>query len=257
MYGSIDSALGGGDRAGHSTYHSMMIKYNKRMGSGLTVQASYKLSKMLDNAGSNGDQYNRNLLKSISGSDQTHVVQITYSYELPFGKGKALLNHGPAGAILGGWRVAGIHSYVSGTPMSLGGAQSFSMLGEYSNQLQITTYDNWGLPIKGSKFDPYVDLYLDASKFPTQNFTSFGNMTRYNPRMRSMPSYNENINVGRTFNLNERTHLEFRLEGFNVLNRVRFGAGAGGTTVGGAQFGQWRSQANSARQMQLVGRLTW
>jgi len=258
MYGLIDGQTGGGDRDGHSTFHTMLVKYNKRMGSGLVVQASYKLSKWLDNAGTNGDQYNRKLLKSISGSDQTHVVQITYSYDLPFGKGKMLLkNGGPAAAILANWRVAGIQSYGSGTPMSLGGAQSFSMLGEYTNQIQITTYDNWRLPIKGQKFDPAVDLYLDASKFPTQTFTTFGNATRYNPKMRNMPVYNEDMNVARTFNLKEKARLEFKLEGFNVLNRVRFGASSNGTTVGNSQFGQWRSQANSQRRMQLVARLSW
>ena len=62
----------------------MIVKYNKRMGSGLVVQASYKLSKWLGDAdGSNGDQYNRHLLKTILGGDQTHVVQFTYSYDLP------------------------------------------------------------------------------------------------------------------------------------------------------------------------------
>ncbi len=259
QYGYIDSALGGGDRAGHSTYHSMMIKYNKRMGSGLTVQASYKLSKWMNDDGSNGDQYNRRLLKSIAGSDQTHVVQITYAYDLPFGKGKALLrNGGPAAAVLGGWRVSGIHQYASGTPMGLGGAASFGVLGEYSNPLQITTYDGWkNTTYKGSKFDPNVDLFLNASVFPAQNYSTFGNMTRSNPKMRSLPSYNEDINVARTFSLKERARLEFRLEGFNVLNRVRFGASAGGTSVGGSQFGQWRSQINSARRMQLVARLSW
>jgi hypothetical protein len=258
QYGNIDSQAGGGDRAGHSTYHSMMLKYNKRMGSGLTVQASYKLSKVMDNLGSYGDTRNRRLLKSISGSDQTHVVQFTYAYDLPFGKGKALLkNGGVAGAILGGWRLSGIHVYSSGSPMGLGGSASFGVLGEFTNPLQITSYDDWRLPIKGAKFDPNVDLYLDASKFPTQNYSTFGNMTRYNPKLRSSPSYNEDINVGRSFNISEKASLTFRAEGFNVLNRVRFGASSNGTTVGNAQFGQWRSQANSARRMQLVARLSW
>jgi len=259
MYGSIDSNLGGGGRVGHSTYHAMIIKYNKRAGHGLVVQGSYKLSKWLGDADAGpGDMYNLRLLKSIIGADQTHVVQATYSYSLPFGKGRAFLHNGgvPA-AILGGWRLAGIHSYASGTPLSIGGAASFSMLGEYTNQAQITTYDGWRAPIKGAKFDPNVDSFLNASVFPTQNSNTFGNATRYNPKMRYLPNYNENINVARTFSIKEKARLEFRAEAFNLLNRVVFGATGGGTTIAAANFGKWQTQSNSPRRMQLVGRITW
>jgi hypothetical protein len=229
------------------------------MGSGLTVQASYKLSKWIGDAdASNGDQYNRRLLKSILSGDQTHVVQFTYAYDLPIGKGKALLKDGGAAAsILGGWRISGIHNYVSGTPMSIGGAASFGNLGEYTNQIQITSYDGWRNTTRGSKFDPNVDLFLNAAAFPAQNSLSFGNATRYNPKMRYLPGFNENINVARTFSLKEKARLEFRLEGFNVLNRVQFGPTGGATTIAGATFGKWTSQSNSARRMQLVARLSW
>jgi hypothetical protein len=258
MYGSIDTNLGGGSRMGHSTYNAMILKYNKRTSMGLTVQASYKFSKWLGDAdASNGDMYNLRLLKSILGGDQTHVVQLTYSYDLPIGKGRALLGRGGvAGAILGGWRVAGIQSYASGTPMAIGGAASFSMLGEISNPLQITTYDGWRAPLTGS-FDPNKNLFLNASVFPTQNFFSFGNATRYNPKMRYLPGYNENINVARTFKVKERASFEFRAEAFNIFNRVQFGPLGGATTLGNANFGKWQSQSNAPRRLQLVGKITW
>ena len=260
MYGSIDSFAGGGARVGHSTYHAMILKYNKRAGHGLTVQASYKLSKMLGDADAgNGDMYNLRLLKSIMGGDQTHVVQATYSYTLPFGKGQALLNSGGVpGAILGGWRIAGIHTYASGTPLSVGGAVSFSQLGEISNTIRITSYDGWRAPIKGDKFDPNVDSFLNASAFPAQtDFSGFGNATRFNPKLRNFPTYNENINLARTFSLKEKAHLEFRAEAFNIFNRVVFGATGGGNTIANANFGKWQTQANSPRRLQLVGKITW
>jgi Carboxypeptidase regulatory-like domain len=259
MYGSIDSYAGGGGRIGHSTYHSLILKYNKRTSHGLTVQASYKLSKWLGDADAGiGDMYNLRLLKSIMGSDQTHVVQASYSYELPIGKGKALLgNGGVAAYVLGGWRIAGIHSYASGTPMSIGGSASFGVLGEITNPTQITTYDGWRASIKGSKFDPNVDSFLDPSVFPVQNFNGFGNATRFNPKMRNWPNYNENINLARTFSLKEKAHLEFRAEAFNLFNRVAFGALGGGNTIANANFGKWQTQANSPRRMQVVAKLTW
>ena len=64
------------------------------------------------------DAYNLRLEKSIASYDQTHLVKLNYVYELPFGKGKRYLgSRGVASAVLGGWRVAGIQKYVSGTPV--------------------------------------------------------------------------------------------------------------------------------------------
>lgn len=258
MFGLIDTFAGGGGRVGHSTYHAMILKYNKRTSMGLTVQASYKLSKWLGDADATyGDMYDLHLLKSIMSGDQTHVVQLTYAYDIPIGKGKLLGGSRVASAILGGWRVAGIHSYVSGTPMGIGGSASFSMLGEFSNPITITTYNGWRAPVSGGGFDPNKDLYLNASVFPAQGFSSFGNATRYNPKMRYTPSFNENINLARTFKIKERASFEFRAESFNLLNRVQFGPLGGATTLGNANFGKWQSQANSPRRLQLVGKITW
>src|SRR5204862_3994192 len=79
QYTTINTLDGGGDRIGHSTYHSVMFKFDKRMGSGLTVQASYKISKLLTDIDSTtsapGDMYNMRLLKSIAAFHQTHPVK--------------------------------------------------------------------------------------------------------------------------------------------------------------------------------------
>src|SRR5262249_10342590 len=124
QYTTINTLDGGGDRIGHSTYHSIMFKFDKRMASGLTVQASYKISKLLTDSDSTasaaGDMYNLSLLKSIAAFDQTHQVKLAWVYELPFGKGKALLSSGGLAAkIVGGWRVSAIQTYASGTPSNL------------------------------------------------------------------------------------------------------------------------------------------
>ena len=79
QYSAVDTINGQGDRIGHSTYHSMQVKFSKRYSSGLTVQASYVLSKLLTDADSGSgtpeDHYNRSLEKSIASYDQTHVRQ--------------------------------------------------------------------------------------------------------------------------------------------------------------------------------------
>ena len=261
QYTTINTLDGGGDRIGHSTYHSMMIKYDKRVGSGLTVQASYKVSKLLTDTDSTtsaaGDMYNLRLLKSIAAFDQTHQVKLAWVYELPFGKGKRLLTHGAAGKILGGWRVSAIQTYASGLPSNIASTVSFP-IGDFSNRPTISTYDNWRGPISGSKFDPFKDSWLQPqSFFPAQPISAFGNSTRFNPKFRGAPSMSESPSVSRIFSIKERARLEMRVEAFNALNRVFFGPLGGATTIGNANYGLWRTQANGYRTMQLVGKVTW
>jgi hypothetical protein len=262
QYTTINTLDGGGDRIGHSTYHSVMFKYNKRMASGLTVQASYKISKLLtdtDSTGSAaGDMYNLKLLKSIAAFDQTHQVKLSWVYELPFGKGKHFLSGGGVAArIVGGWRVSAIQTYASGLPSNLASTVSFP-IGDFSNRPTISTYDGWRGPVSGEKFDPFKDSWLQPqSFFPTQPITAFGNSTRFNPKFRGSPSMSENPSVARIFSIRERLRFEFRAEAFNVLNRVFFAPLGGATTLGNANWGLWRNQANGPRTMQLVGKITW
>ncbi len=264
QYGTINTIDGGGDRIGHSTYHALLAKFNKRLGNGLTVQASYTFSKLLDDSDTGylaatyyGDMYNLQLLKSIASYDQTHQVKISWVYDLPIGKGKPFLSNGALGAIVGGWRISGIQTYASGLPMSIGtNAPSFP-IGEFANRATISTYQGWTLPYSG-KFDPFKDSYLQAqSFFPAQSSTSFGNATRYNPDFRSWPQFNESAGAARIFSFKEKAHLEVRAEAFNILNRTWFGPLGGATTLGNTNWGKWQSQVNSPRQMQLVAKFTW
>ncbi len=264
QYGTIDTGNGGGDRVGHSTYHAALVKFNKRLGNGLTIQSSYSFSKILDDTDTSylatffyGDMYNLRLLKSIASYDQTHAVKISWVYQLPIGKGERFLGNGALGAIVGGWRISGIQTYASGLPMNIGTNAVNFPIGEFSNTPTISTYQGWKLPYSG-KFDPFKDSYLQPqSFFPAQSSTSFGNSTRYNPDFRSWPQFNESAGASRIFSVKEKAHLEVRGEAFNILNRTWFGPLGGATTLGNPNWGKWQSQVNSPRQMQLVAKFTW
>jgi hypothetical protein len=262
QYSTVDTTNGQGDRIGHSTYHSMQVKLAKRYSAGLTVQASYVLSKLLTDADSGGgtpeDHLNRRLEKSIASYDQTHVVKLNYVYELPFGKGRKFLSGGGvASAIAGGWRVSGMHGYQSGTPFSLGTTVSFPIFNG-GNRPTVPTYEGWRGAIAGSKFDPAVDKFLQpASFFGTQPTDALGTMTRYNPKLRNWPGRGESVSLARSVKIGERVRVDIRGESFNLLNRTTFSALSGGGTLQNANFGLWRNQGNSARRMQLAMKLYW
>ena len=79
QFANIDTYAGEGDHSGHSTYHSAIVKFQKRYSSGVTFQTSYAFSKLLTDSdsywGSGGalDFYNRGL-ESRSGPTTSRMT---------------------------------------------------------------------------------------------------------------------------------------------------------------------------------------
>lgn len=245
----------------------MVIKAERRYSEGLTFQWNYTLSKLLtdsdsyDASSTSQDQYNRRLEKSIGRFDQTHSVKMSTIYELPVGKGRRWMNRGGVGnVLLGGWRISAIQSYFSGFPIALARNNPFPIFNAITRPT-ISTYENWRAPIRGDEFDPGVsapvDRFLDITKFQVPQPIQFGNATRFNPKVRAFPTFNENISVGKSFPLGESRRVDFRWEAFNLFNRVVFGTGS--TNVDAPNFGIVTGQADntSARQMQVALKIYW
>lgn len=266
QYNSIDTFGGGGDHSGHSTYHALIMRYEKRSSNGLSINTSYVFSKVLTDSdsywgsGTAMDHFNRGLEKSIGQFDVTHNFKFTAIYELPFGRGHAYLNKGLGAIALGGWRVSGITYYASGQPLGLSTSVGTpSVLFAGGNRPLISTYDGWRGNQAGGSFDPSIDRFTQPSSFfPAQvgNYAGttqyFGNQTRFNPKFRQNANLNENVSIAKTFAFTERIRLDFRAEAFNILNRQRFGTGS--LQIQSAQFGQLTSSGdllNTARQMQM------
>ena len=255
-----------GERAGNSTYHAMILKLDKRYSNGMTILGSYVLSKLISDSDSaliaasgSLDHFNRGLEKSLSNNDQTHTARMAFSYELPVGKNKALSVNGLADKILGGWTVAGLINYESGTPMNV--TTTLNLIGT-GNRVFITSHDNWRQPLD-HKFDPNsTDRWLNRSAFnqgiSTETLNSvFGNAPRNNPKLRTPPILNENVSAGKIVEITEKVRFTLRLEAFNVLNRVRWGGPNNGINSAANVFGQVTSQANSPRSMQVSARLNF
>jgi carboxypeptidase family protein len=278
QYNVIDTYAGQGDHSGHSTYSAFLLKLQKRLSHGLTLQTSYVFSKILTDADSAwGDQqtgqgyaadlFNRHLEKSIGAYDVTHDFKFAAVYDLPFGRGQQYLTHGPAAWVLGNWRISSINLYSSGTPVALSTSYTLPIYapgdsGSTRLPPYITSYTGWQPSYSGG-FDPGKDNFFvpyGTGPFPLQGsgtgFNGIGNVTRYNPKLRLFPNLNENMSLTRSFPIREKTRLEFRAEAFNVFNRVRFGTG--NTQLQNAQFGVLTgsgSQINTPRNLQLALKL--
>ncbi len=266
QYQNIDTASGGGDHSGHSSYHAAMIRFDKRTTSGLTLQTSYVFSKLITDSdsywpgASSMDHYNRRLEKSIGQFDVTHNFKLSYVYELPFGKGRQFSVGGSkfADLVFGGWRIGAIHLYSNGLPVNLGAAVGFPIFNG-SNRPQVPGYDGWQGAQAGSSFDPQTDRFFQpATFFGAQPQDRLGNMTRFNPKLRLFPNYSENFSFAKTFALTEKIKMNLRWEAFNIFNRVRFGTGPNGLT--NPNFGRLTGNQDillDPRRMQVALKLYW
>ncbi len=257
QYTDINTWDGNGDHSGHSNYHALLVKVEKRYTSGLAFTSSYVFSKLLTDADSYwitdqsraADQYNRQLEKSIGSYDVTHNFKLGLTYELPFGPGKRMFTSGPAAWALGGWRIASIHFYSSGRPLPISGGTGLNIFNGRSPAF-ITSYTNWQpASWTNGSFDPGLDRFLNRAAFPDQNVLAIGNATRFNPKLREFPNYSENLSLAKVFRFSDRFSAELRGEAFNLFNRVRFGYGS--TNVNSSDFGRVTNTLNSPRQIQV------
>jgi hypothetical protein len=265
QYQNINTWSGNGDRSGHSTYHAMILKMERRVSNGLYLQGSYVFSKLLtntdrvDSGGRAMDHYNRRWEKSVGEFDLPHNVKFSWIYDLPWGKGQKF-DLGTAGnALIGGWRLSAIHVYTSGQPLQLTGGGIG--LGGRSAAV-VKTLDNWVVDIPDSPniraasgftsyYQPVCNIaaFCNAAGQVVAQPTTFGQAPRYNGRARRMSNLGENVSLQKSFFFTEKVKMDFRWELFNVLNRVVFNQPDNNITSG--NFGRITSQFNSPRQMQF------
>lgn len=247
----------------HSTYHALQMKLRKRYTSGLQVLAAYTWSKMIDDvssvAGFVGAQnpgytnhYDKRLDKSLSALDIAHRLVFNYQYELPFGKGKALLNRGGwVNQVLGGWNINGVTTMQSGLPVGI--TSRFNNLNAFGGR-QTPNRVSGESPLTngavvgrlGGRFGDRPYFNVDAFEQPPP-FT-FGDMGNIMPDAREPKYFNWDLSIVKDFSFNERMTLQFRAEFFNFFNNTVFRRP--NTSFGNNNFGNITA-AEAARVGQL------
>lgn len=98
-----------------------------------------------------------------------------------------------------------------------------------------------------------LNEYFNTAAFSQPAPFTFGNSSHYISSVFTPGIANTDFSVFKEFAPTENTHLQFRGEFFNVLNRVQFGGP--NTSVTSTNFGVITSQANSPRQIQFALKL--
>src|SRR5207248_5970054 len=116
------------DASANSIRHGGYTSVQHRVARGLTFTANYTWAKSIDDASSSGGDKNiltavggqvdgqvafgapRYLDRSVSTYDQRHTINGTFIYDLPFGRGRAVLPNlwKPIDFFVGGWTTSAI-----------------------------------------------------------------------------------------------------------------------------------------------------
>jgi hypothetical protein len=104
-------------------YNSLQVSVQKRYSHGLTFAANYTNSKNIQATGYLNAQ-DPAPTRTLTAYDRPQRLSFAPSYELPFGKGKPLLNSGNRviSRVVGGWQVLVNTVFQSGAPMGIPGS---------------------------------------------------------------------------------------------------------------------------------------
>ncbi len=260
---------------GFSNYQAVTIQLNKRFSKGLQFLSNYTFSKNLGNISSSfGDTWGMNysrpmdynnlaLEKSVLEFDQTHIVKIGASYDLPFGRGRSFGTNVPRAMdfIAGGWTLQYIGNYSSGTPFGFG-ATATPNSNFATNRPFIVNPDGGSLvnssfssssfdmtDISNSRADKKYIVTADVINPATINRYARGNAPRLLSQLRNFPNYSEDVSLQKNFTPMEGMRIQFRAEFLNLFNRHRF-TGIN-TDPASPLFGQINGISNDPRKIQF------
>jgi hypothetical protein len=200
-------------------YHSLQVALNRPLKAGLLLKGAYTFSKAMGMTTNGEDgwvgldfnapsQYARNYARQAF--DRPHVFQMGFLYELPFGKGgNNALNY-----VIRDWQLNGIVAAYSGTPFTVtaSNGNSINMPGNLQTANQVGSFNVLGNIGNDGK-------WFDTSAFAQPQGLTFGNTGRY--AFRGPSNWNADLSLFRGFPFGTR-RIEFRAEGFNILNHPRF-----------------------------------
>ncbi len=208
---------------GDMTYNGLQTTLKKRFGGGSIVGVSYAYSKSINDVnGDNGDgtlfrayPMSYSLNKQLAGFDRTQTFQLYHVYQLPFGKGHKLLNHGVLAWIAGGFQISGSLSRFSGLPFTVAASNASLNAG---GQGQTADQLNPVVKILGGH-DPNTP-YFDGAAFGPISTARLGSSGRN--LLRGPGLFNLSQQVSRTFTFKERFKLQILGEAFNLTNTPTF-----------------------------------
>jgi hypothetical protein len=201
-----------------SSYNALQVKLDRRFAAGLGITTAFTWQKAMSfqNSDDGGLDFYVGQQRNYARADYDRTLNFvqSYIYELPFGKARHWVTRGPAAAVIGGWKVSGILSVRTGTPLTFGGnggalnLPGSTQTADQVAPIQILDGINTGNP------------WFSKSSFAEPSGARFGTTGR---NIISGPGlFSLNGSIFRRIDLTERYRLELRAEAFNLTNTPQF-----------------------------------
>jgi hypothetical protein len=200
-------------------YNALQTKFETRF-SGLNILSHYTLSSAKNND-SDYFIHNRSLGRGPADQDRKHVFVFSEVWELPFGHGKRFLGNSPRGAdlLFGGWQLNSITTWMSGLP--------FTPTVSFGTSCSVNSGpcrpDRVGDPdLDHSSRDGWFAVGIGpGTSWAQAALGKHGDAGRNS--LRGPSFFQTDLSVFKNFKITEAMNLEFRAEGFNILNQVNLG----------------------------------
>jgi hypothetical protein len=243
---------------GSSNYNAAFVTVNKRFSRGVLATVNYTFSRSLDQLGANQNSANTtpnsfdlNSEYGPSTFDVTHIVNSTFRYDLPFGKGRFFNTGNVLDKVVGGWYLSGIGTARSGDALTVtqgagvwGGSLFLGFASGAIPTVDPTSFGNdvnrgvIGGVVKINGVDTFVGTNGDPAArgtglnlfaTPEQVFSNFrrvelsrdGRAGRANP-LRGPSRWNVDLSLGKQTTITESLKVTFLADFFNAFNNVIF-----------------------------------
>jgi hypothetical protein len=207
---------------GRSMRHSAQIQVRRRLSAGFTAATEYTVAKSMDDAASFGgatlnggaliqDWRNPHAEYATSSFDQRHLVTVSADYTTGSGIRGGTLLDGKAGRLVKDWTLTARFSTGSGlpvTPVYFAPVGGTGVIGSLRPNLT------------GIANDAPAGSYANRQAFSAPAPGQWGSAPRNSitgPRTFSLDA-----SVSRTFRVNNRLSMDWRIDASNVLNRVTY-----------------------------------
>jgi hypothetical protein len=232
-----------------SNYNSLQTKFQKQFSRGLDFLFTYTWSKALDYAAEGSGSSPANIYDGRADYgpaswDREHVITFTHDWDIPVGRNRhfKLGNNAIADAILGGWRLSGVHTWGTGLAFTPTVANAPLLNDPDFSQVRADVIGNPNVP------NPNANLWFNPAAYsePQQPFRQ-GTAGRNS--LRGPHQWESDLSLSKNLLLSERFKLELRADAFNVFNHVNLGNPASQIDSSGA--GQITYLQLPMRQMQF------
>lgn len=252
-----------------SNYQSLQAQLQRRFTSGIAWSSAFTWGKAMDyqQGDDGGLTYFINRRRNYAPADYDRRLNFeqSFTYELPIGRGHRWLNSGIAATALGGWRLAGIVSIVSGTPIANGitanggtlntpgTQQNANLVGTYRTPKRIGVGNQWFDPSAfaqpqgcSTAKDPATGLQVPCVGIVGVEIGNTNRNQFYGPGF-----VQDNLSAFKDFRFTERFILNARVDAFQLSNTPQFANPNNSITSG--TFGQVTSTLGSGSGVNGVG----